>query len=304
MNDAGPPPAVHPAEDPEVRKTGLGGSDMPIVLGLSPFKSPFELWLEKLGRLPPFEGNKATYWGKKLEDMVAREFASVANKDLRRSNKTARHPEHDWAMAHIDRKIVRESACLEVKTSTDSSEWGDQWSDEIPQHILPQVHHQLWVEDLELAYVAVFFLHRREVKFYKVSRSERWDTILEERGGYFWSLVMTKTEPPIDFAFSGMAKVMQKAFGESGAVIKFDERIERLHLVQKELSTRAKELGQAADAIKAEIVHELGDAWVGLLPDGSAYRRNKVKRAGYMVEPTEYFDVRHVNKPPKGALDE
>lgn len=296
--------ALHPAEDPEVRKTGLGGSDMPIVLGLSPFTSPFELWLEKRGLKEPFAGNAATKWGKKLEALVADEFAEVHGCKLRSKNQTARREDHPWAMAHIDRKVVGERACWEGKTTISEEGWGKEFTDEVPRHILPQAHHQLWVEDLDLCYVSVFLLHRREVKHYVVERSQRWDDLLAWRGAEFWEFVQTETEPPIDFAFANMAKVMQSAFGESGRVIKLDERVERLHLVHQDLTSKARDLDKAADAIKAEIVHELGDAWVGLLPDGSAYRRNKVKREGYTVEPTEYFDVRHVNKPPKGAIQE
>lgn len=34
----------------EVRKTGIGGSDAAAAVGLNPYKSQLELWLEKAGR--------------------------------------------------------------------------------------------------------------------------------------------------------------------------------------------------------------------------------------------------------------
>lgn len=35
------------------RKAGVGGSDMSTILGLNSFKTPYELWLEKTGRVEP-----------------------------------------------------------------------------------------------------------------------------------------------------------------------------------------------------------------------------------------------------------
>ncbi|WP_410960483.1 YqaJ viral recombinase family protein, partial [Salmonella sp. SAL4361] len=32
------------------RKKGIGGSDVAAILGFSPYKSPYQLWLDKTGR--------------------------------------------------------------------------------------------------------------------------------------------------------------------------------------------------------------------------------------------------------------
>lgn len=59
------------------RRLGLGGSDTGPLLGLSPYKGPFELWLEKTGRLAPedISDNEAVWWGTQMEDAIARRFA-------------------------------------------------------------------------------------------------------------------------------------------------------------------------------------------------------------------------------------
>lgn len=53
------------------RKNGLGGSDMSALLGLSDYKSPLELYLEKIGE-PVFEfkGNKFTEAGHEMEPII------------------------------------------------------------------------------------------------------------------------------------------------------------------------------------------------------------------------------------------
>ena len=47
----------------ELRKQGIGGSDTSVVCGISRYKSPVELWLDKTGQLPPQEAGETAYWG-------------------------------------------------------------------------------------------------------------------------------------------------------------------------------------------------------------------------------------------------
>jgi len=50
----------------EWRKKGIGGSDASAVCGVSRYRSPIELWLEKTGQLPDSEAGEAAYWGIQL----------------------------------------------------------------------------------------------------------------------------------------------------------------------------------------------------------------------------------------------
>lgn len=56
----------------QIRKQGIGSSDAAAAVGLNPYKSQLELWLEKTGRdtkLPktdPHDEESPTYWGNVL----------------------------------------------------------------------------------------------------------------------------------------------------------------------------------------------------------------------------------------------
>jgi putative phage-type endonuclease len=53
------------------RNIYIGGSDLPIIMGISPFKSRFDLLLEKAGYLEnDFKGNEYTEYGNVLEPLV------------------------------------------------------------------------------------------------------------------------------------------------------------------------------------------------------------------------------------------
>ena len=62
----------------EYRKSGIGGSDAGIILGVSSYKLPRDVYFEKIGRTPdmPEDENWVTLEvGKRLEDLVAEIFA-------------------------------------------------------------------------------------------------------------------------------------------------------------------------------------------------------------------------------------
>jgi len=48
----------------------------PVIMGVNPWRSPMDLWLEKTGEFSDDIDNEAMYWGRTLEDVVAREFVN------------------------------------------------------------------------------------------------------------------------------------------------------------------------------------------------------------------------------------
>lgn len=70
MSAAPPVQAVPAYGTPEWlawRRGGLGASDLPAILGLDPYRSEHDVWLEKTGQRPGFSGNAKTRWGHRLE---------------------------------------------------------------------------------------------------------------------------------------------------------------------------------------------------------------------------------------------
>ena len=51
------------------RRKHITGTDVAAILGLSRFKTPLRVWLEKKGEIEPDE-NEAMRWGKRLERVI------------------------------------------------------------------------------------------------------------------------------------------------------------------------------------------------------------------------------------------
>jgi putative phage-type endonuclease len=102
----------------EIRKKYIGGSDAAAVVGLNSFSSPYTVWADKLGKLPPKEDNEAMRLGRDLEDYVAKRFTEQTGKKVRRKNFILWNSDYPFAHANVDRLIVGENAGLECKTTS------------------------------------------------------------------------------------------------------------------------------------------------------------------------------------------
>ena len=90
-----------------VRGQGIGSSDAACAVGISPYKSPLELWLEKTERqaAPDLASNDAVFWGTTLEHIIANVYAHRTGTKVRRLNAVLQHPEHPFMLANLDRVV-------------------------------------------------------------------------------------------------------------------------------------------------------------------------------------------------------
>src|SRR5262245_62641262 len=84
------------------RHTGLGGSDAAPALGLSPFKSALELFLDKRERRDLPDAAAYLRWGHLLEPVIRQEYANVTGRVVRLPPGTVRSAEHPFMLAHFD----------------------------------------------------------------------------------------------------------------------------------------------------------------------------------------------------------
>ncbi len=74
------------------RLTGIGGSDLAAILGLSKWRSPYQVWLEKTGRSQPDLSTLPMRWGTYAEEFVAREYAERTGRGVQRYNAMSARP--------------------------------------------------------------------------------------------------------------------------------------------------------------------------------------------------------------------
>ena len=178
------------------RRLGIGGSDMPIIMGLSTYKTPYQLYLEKIGEVDTNqEMTEFQYWGHQLEGIIRDEF-SKRNSVTVETPETIVHPFHDFLRGNVDGFIPEWNAVLEVKCSSGfmAHQWGEDGSDIIPMPYLVQVAHYCAVTNADCAYIAVL-IGGNDYREFKYTRDFELESRIIDIAKKFWECVQTRTPP-------------------------------------------------------------------------------------------------------------
>lgn len=181
----------------EQRKHGIGGSDVGAVMGLSPWKTPLDVWLEKTGRSEPEDISSKPYvaFGNVMEPMVGEWFKSQhPDRIVRRVNAICQGIEHPWMQASLDYEQKSDAGwgVLEIKTARSKSDW----ELGIPVTYFCQVNFYLLVTHRSYADVAVFFRDSCEYAEYYVERDEDDIRAVTEAATDFWENYVVRDVMP------------------------------------------------------------------------------------------------------------
>ena len=180
----------------EHRSKTIGGSDASAILGMNSYSSPYSVWAEKLGKLPPKEDNEAMRIGRDLEAYVAQRFTEKTGKKVRRENNIIANPQYPFAHANVDRMVVGEDAGLECKT-TSSLNITKFKNGEFPDNYYAQCVHYMMVTGCKRWYLGVLVLGRGFFDF-TIERDEEEIAALAKSEADFWEYVKSSTPPAVD----------------------------------------------------------------------------------------------------------
>lgn len=249
------------------RNSGVGGSDAAAAVNLSPWKSPFRLWQEKVGEIQPdFDpDNDYIRFGNLLEDIVADEFARRRGLKVQRVNSTLKHPNHSFMLAHIDRRVVGSREGLECKTASlrMAKEWGEEDTDEVPAEYLAQSAHYMAVTGYTVWNVAVL-IAGNDFRMYRIERDEDLIESLITREREFWRCVETRIPPEpttIEDAFSLWPQDNGKSIATTPEI---SADVVQLH----QLKATAKATEESIDTVGLRIRSYMADATTLLQSSG------------------------------------
>lgn len=241
----------------KLRSQYIGGSDSAAVVGLNPFVSPYALWAEKTGKIPPFEGNLATEVGAYLEEFIAKKFEQETGKKVRRVNQSFLNSDYPFAIANIDREIVGEDAGLEIKHTSELNLKKFKGG-EYPVKYYAQCVWYMAVTGKARWYLAVL-IGNKEFRWFTIDRDEAEIAALMGAGHDFWELVKNNTPPLIDGVQSttNAIKTMYTdsnentvdLFGYEGDVNRYmaiNKQIAELEAIREECTNKIKAFMQDA----------------------------------------------------------
>lgn len=197
----------------EARKNYIGGSDASAIVGMNPYKTNNDLWLEKTGKVTPEDISDKPYvkYGTNAEihlrELFKLDFPQFNVEYV--ENNMFINDRFPWAHASLDGWMTDENGrkgILEIKTTEIlQSMQKEKWNQRIPDNYYIQVLHYLMVTEFDFAVLkaqlkTVFDgVPYIQTKHYFIERSEVEGDIeyLAKKELEFWQYVKSGKKPPL-----------------------------------------------------------------------------------------------------------
>lgn len=247
----------------EKRSKSLGGSDMGAILGLSPYRTAVDVWLEKTGQVVEQSDSLPLRFGQFAESFIADEYARITQQKLIHPLETFTHPTHTYMTGHIDRLVVDANGLplkiLECKTANPfrQSGWGELGSDEVPMAYLVQCQWYMMLTGLVETDLAVL-LGNTDFRVYKIQADQELIEMLAHEAQKFWEEhVLNKTAPTAQKE-SDLRHLYPQS--QSNTWREANPSMVRLIEQYQVLNQSLKSMEEQCSEIKQHIMSYLGDA--------------------------------------------
>jgi len=267
----------------DVRKRGIGSSDAAAAIGLNPYKSQLELWLEKtnrdvgLAKPNPDDDTTPVFWGVVLEPVVASQYQRRTGNKVRKVNAVLQHPDVPWMLANIDREVVGSNEVQILECKTAGLNGARLWREGVPKYVEVQVMHQLAVTGKQAADVAVL-LGGQQLEVYRIERDEALIEQLIALERQFWHYVETDTPPPADGSESAEAALCLLYPADDGEQLDFteDAALSQAFDELKQVRGALTSLGKREAELKQSLQQAMGEASKALFASGSiSWKKSK-----------------------------
>lgn len=255
------------------RRVGLGGSDLGAILGLSPWRTGHDVWLDKTGRAAPDADSLPLRFGSFAEEFIAQEYCRTTGNRVERFNTLLQHPTAP-IVGNVDRLVVpagakrashmgrvRTDRVLECKTTAmlrRDSAWGEAGTDEIPESYLIQAATYLLLTGCDWVDLAVLVGGSLDFRIYTIGRDAELEAMLIDEATRWWTdYVIGDTPPPPQT--ESEARQRWSAH-RPGAVVELDEEDAESLRELARLKAELRALEKQEEALRDRLIPTFADA--------------------------------------------
>lgn len=280
------------------RRTRLGATDVAAIIGASPWRTPWDVWAEKTGRLQDDRDNSAMSAGRRLESAVLDEAESLLGQLER--DIIVRAPDGIPVAATLDARVIATGEPVEAKTSGIVGPlhglWGEQGTDEIPEQYLMQCLTQLLCCPGAAQCHMTALLGGRGFVRYTILRDEH-RAVIDDLAAFatdWWALHVVRGKEPervsaVPDTFKRLVRIPNKIIAGGELEQRAVDQWHRLREARIAAERAEKEAQAAVWAL-------LYDAEACDLPDGRRVQITETHRRGYEVAPATIKSLK-VRKP-------
>lgn len=248
------------------RTMGIGGSDVSVIAGINPYRSVYQLWLEKTKQIKPEQSDSEyVHFGTILEPVIRKEFTERTGLKVRQKNMLLQSEEYPFMLANLDGVINVDGEMCIFEAKTASAYKADDWQNGIPPEYMLQIQHYMAVTGAKKTYIAALIGGNHFI--YKMV--ERDDAIIQKivaMEKYFWEVnVLGGVEPVIDGSSATTEYLNGKYNNTNGNTVNLPENIISDCEEYNRLSHQIDELNNERDAVCNRIKSVLKNNEIGLV---------------------------------------
>ena len=219
----------------------IGGSDVAGILGISPWRTPLDVYLDKVQprRDAPDPAKQRIFTrGQRMEPYVIDLLSEETGLVIARRGERYLDPELPFIAAEIDAE-AESGENIEIKTCSPfkAREWGEQQTDAIPVHYTAQAMHGLMVTGKKVCVFGVL-IGADDFRVYRVERDDETIAAIRDKEIQFWEMVTTLSPPPV----TAVSDVMRIFDRDAGTGIEADGKALDAIIQLRELQARRKEI--------------------------------------------------------------
>lgn len=262
------------------RRQGITATDVPAILGLHPYRSAIDVWLEKMGEAPPREENERMRWGLLLEGPIRADYAQRRGARIwvpgTLTHATAKHRKATpdglvfvtGAEPYVLHATMSSTAVaagadrgLEIKTHRTGgwhAQYGEPGTDEVPDHELVQCAWGMHVTGLP-RWDLVPFIDGLPTD-YTITRNLELEAMLVDAADRFWvDHVLTK-KPPAPDGSRQYTEWLRHRWPGRGPAVQADEPTAAAIARLRDVRTLQRQLGRQRVELEQTIQAAMGDA--------------------------------------------
>jgi putative phage-type endonuclease len=281
------------------RASGIGGSDAPVLVGIARWKTPLQLWAEKVRALQgdfssddDDEDNEMLLWGTLMEPKILQVYGERTGRIITKPKGLIRHPDLNWLIAHLDARQKGELGEGIVEAKNVSRYVSERWIDGAPIEVEVQAQHYMAATGLEYA-TAVGLIGGHRLVWQDIERNQRFIDALLEREEAFWKRVLADNPPTATAADNKFLNTLTPA--SEGKVIVFggdateiDDDLEHVLNEIDKVKSMLNPLEEKRAELEARIKQMMGDAEIAHTPTGQVYTFKEVVRKAHEVKESRY----------------
>ena len=300
------------------RKEGLGGSDLGAILGLSKYRTPVDVFLDKTGRTAGQEETLQMRFGSYAEEFVAQEYTRKTGLAVQRFTTMLHHatapilgnvdrlviPEGQKRAAH--QREIRTNKGMEAKTASafaafNDAEWGPEGTDQVPASYLVQCATYMALTGCELWDLAVLF-GNQEVRIYNLKRDMDLEEELIARASDWWQKHVIADVAPDPVCDADVCLIYPNS--APGTIVQASENIlhelDILREAKREISIQEGIADAAALVIKTAMGEAESLAWNGTTlctwKSAKASAKTDWKSLAQGLRPTAEYIAQHTTE--------